>query len=108
MTIPNFTLNNGVEIPALGFGVYQTPPEGTAAAVESAPATGYRHIDPALSVRLTGGPSPRSLSRRCPHAGYTSTRLLRTPEIVPRATGDESGPPLTGRPGTRGTDQRRS
>lgn len=47
MTIPNFTLNNGVEIPALGFGVYQTPPEETAAAVESALATGYRHIDTA-------------------------------------------------------------
>lgn len=47
MTIPNFTLNNGVEIPALGFGVYQTPPEETTSAVESALATGYRHIDTA-------------------------------------------------------------
>ncbi|MEV0105132.1 aldo/keto reductase [Nocardia sp. NPDC050799] len=47
MTVPNFTLNNGVEIPALGFGVYQTPPEETTAAVESALATGYRHIDTA-------------------------------------------------------------
>ncbi|MET8795571.1 aldo/keto reductase [Nocardia sp. NPDC004568] len=47
MTIPNLTLNNGVEIPALGFGVYQTPPEETAAAVEAALATGYRHIDTA-------------------------------------------------------------
>ncbi|MEU4429353.1 aldo/keto reductase [Nocardia rhamnosiphila] len=47
MTIPNFTLNNGVEIPALGFGVYQTPPAETTSAVESALATGYRHIDTA-------------------------------------------------------------
>ncbi|MCX0273431.1 aldo/keto reductase [Nocardia zapadnayensis] len=47
MTVPNFTLNNGVEIPALGFGVYQTPPEETTSAVESALATGYRHIDTA-------------------------------------------------------------
>ncbi|MFI2333148.1 aldo/keto reductase [Nocardia rhamnosiphila] len=47
MTIPNFTLNNGVEIPAIGFGVYQTPPAETTSAVESALATGYRHIDTA-------------------------------------------------------------
>ncbi|MGW5382190.1 aldo/keto reductase [Nocardia sp. NPDC003963] len=47
MTVPNLTLNNGVEMPALGFGVYQTPPDETVAAVESALATGYRHIDTA-------------------------------------------------------------
>ncbi|MBB4930587.1 diketogulonate reductase-like aldo/keto reductase [Lipingzhangella halophila] len=47
MTVPNMTLNNGVEIPAIGFGVFQTPPEQTVAAVESALATGYRHIDTA-------------------------------------------------------------
>ena len=28
-TIPTLTLNNGVELPALGFGVFQTPPEET-------------------------------------------------------------------------------
>jgi diketogulonate reductase-like aldo/keto reductase len=31
-----FTLNNGVQIPAVGLGVFQSPPEETAAAVESA------------------------------------------------------------------------
>jgi 2,5-diketo-D-gluconate reductase A len=31
----NLTLNNGVEMPALGFGVFQTPPGETIAAVES-------------------------------------------------------------------------
>ncbi|WP_024806260.1 aldo/keto reductase [Nocardia sp. BMG51109] len=49
MTIPSFTLNNGVTMPALGFGVYQTPPDETIAAVESALATGYRHIDTAAA-----------------------------------------------------------
>jgi diketogulonate reductase-like aldo/keto reductase len=39
------TLNNGVEMPALGLGVFQTPPAETAQAVESALQTGYRHID---------------------------------------------------------------
>jgi diketogulonate reductase-like aldo/keto reductase len=43
------TLNNGVKIPALGLGVFQTPPDETRAAVESALATGYRHIDTAAA-----------------------------------------------------------
>jgi len=47
--IPTFTLNNGVDIPALGFGVFQTPPDETIAAVETALATGYRHVDTAAA-----------------------------------------------------------
>ena len=43
------TLNNGVEIPALGLGVFQTPPDETRAAVEAALTTGYRHIDTAAA-----------------------------------------------------------
>ncbi|WP_145736054.1 aldo/keto reductase [Saccharopolyspora dendranthemae] len=45
----NLTLNNGVEMPTLGFGVFQTPPEETVAAVEAALRTGYRHIDTAAA-----------------------------------------------------------
>jgi diketogulonate reductase-like aldo/keto reductase len=41
------TLNNGVEMPALGLGVFQTPPEETRDAVRSALGAGYRHIDTA-------------------------------------------------------------
>jgi diketogulonate reductase-like aldo/keto reductase len=43
------TLNNGVQMPALGLGVFQTPPEETRAAVEAALRTGYRHIDTAAA-----------------------------------------------------------
>jgi diketogulonate reductase-like aldo/keto reductase len=43
------TLNNGVRMPALGFGVFQSPPEETAAAVETALGVGYRHIDTAAA-----------------------------------------------------------
>ncbi|GAA4190967.1 aldo/keto reductase [Gryllotalpicola kribbensis] len=43
------TLNNGVELPALGFGVFQTPPEETIQAVQTALETGYRHIDTAAA-----------------------------------------------------------
>jgi diketogulonate reductase-like aldo/keto reductase len=45
----NLTLNNGVVMPALGFGVFQSAPEVTARAVEAALATGYRHIDTAAA-----------------------------------------------------------
>jgi diketogulonate reductase-like aldo/keto reductase len=43
------TLNNDLEIPALGFGVFQTPPEQTIAAVATAIEDGYRLIDTAAS-----------------------------------------------------------
>lgn len=43
----NIILSNGVEIPALGFGVFQIPPEETEQAVIDAVKAGYRHIDTA-------------------------------------------------------------
>ena len=46
-TVPTIPLNNGVEIPQLGFGVYQVKPEETAEAVRTALEVGYRHIDTA-------------------------------------------------------------
>jgi 2,5-diketo-D-gluconate reductase A len=46
-SVPTLTLNNGVEIPQLGFGVFQIPPEDTAAATRTALEIGYRHIDTA-------------------------------------------------------------
>ena len=48
-TIPTLTLNNGVTMPALGLGVYQSPPEQTTAAVETALHDGYRLIDTAAA-----------------------------------------------------------
>ena len=52
MTITEQTLvalNNGVQIPALGFGVFQTAPEDTIAAVATALDDGYRLIDTAAA-----------------------------------------------------------
>jgi diketogulonate reductase-like aldo/keto reductase len=49
MTTPTLTLNNGVTMPALGFGVFQTPPDETLTAVSAALDTGYRHIDTAAA-----------------------------------------------------------
>jgi diketogulonate reductase-like aldo/keto reductase len=46
-TVPTVTLNNGVEIPQLGFGVFQVPDTETTAAVTAALDAGYRSIDTA-------------------------------------------------------------
>ena len=43
------TLNNGVEMPLLGFGVYQIPAEDTERAVSEALAAGYRLLDTAAA-----------------------------------------------------------
>ena len=43
------TLNNGVQMPALGLGVFQTPPQQTRDAVQAALGCGYRHIDTAAA-----------------------------------------------------------
>jgi diketogulonate reductase-like aldo/keto reductase len=48
-TIPTLTLNNGVQMPAFGLGVFQSPPEETTNAVEAAIANGYPLIDSAVA-----------------------------------------------------------
>lgn len=44
-----FALNNGVEMPVIGLGVYQSSPEETAPAVQTALETGYRLVDTAAA-----------------------------------------------------------
>ncbi len=46
-TVPTIRLNNGVEIPQLGFGVWQIDQQDTVGAVRTALDVGYRHIDTA-------------------------------------------------------------
>jgi 2,5-diketo-D-gluconate reductase A len=53
--VPTVELGNGVRIPQFGFGVFQIPPEETAAAVRTALEAGYRHIDTAQMYRNEGG-----------------------------------------------------
>src|SRR3954468_16975182 len=48
-TVPALKLNNDVEMPALGLGVFQSPPDETVAAVEAALRASYRHIDTAAA-----------------------------------------------------------
>ena len=47
--IPSVTLNNGVEVPQVGLGVFQVPGNGTQACVETGFELGYRHIDTAAA-----------------------------------------------------------
>jgi diketogulonate reductase-like aldo/keto reductase len=46
---PSIRLNNGVEIPAMGLGVFLSPPEVTADVVETAITLGYRLVDTAAA-----------------------------------------------------------
>ncbi len=55
MSVPTITLNDQTTIPQLGFGVFQVPPEETAATVTSALEVGYRHIDTAQMYRNEAG-----------------------------------------------------
>jgi 2,5-diketo-D-gluconate reductase A len=50
-TVPNVKLNNGVEIPQLGFGVFLVDPAETEEKVTQALDIGYRHIDTAQGYR---------------------------------------------------------
>ena len=53
--VPSLTLHDGVEVPQLGFGVFQVPPDDTQRVVEEALAAGYRHIDTAAAYRNEKG-----------------------------------------------------
>ncbi|WP_159626503.1 aldo/keto reductase [Actinomyces sp. zg296] len=53
--IPTTTLNNGVAMPVIGYGVFRTPPEETERAVREAIEVGYRSIDTAQAYRNEEG-----------------------------------------------------
>lgn len=55
VTSPTISLANGIEIPQVGFGVFQIEPEDVQEATERALAIGYRHIDTAAAYRNEAG-----------------------------------------------------
>src|SRR4051812_16577554 len=98
---PVLTLNNGVKMPALGLGVYQSPPEQTVAAVEAALATGYRLIDTAaayLNEREVGEGIRRSgidrsqvfVTTKLWMSDYGYDRTLRAFDVSQRKLGLDS------------------
>ena len=55
--VPTLPLRGDVDIPQLGFGVFQIPPEDTAEVTARALEAGYRHIDTAAAYRNEAGVS---------------------------------------------------
>ena len=79
-TIPQLTLNNGVQIPQLGFGVFQVPPEDTQRIVEDALEAGYRHIDTAAAYRNEAGVGAAIAASGIPREELFITTKLRNGE----------------------------
>jgi len=84
-SIPTVTLHDGVEIPQLGFGVFQVPPEKTQDAVEEALETGYRHIDTAAAYR-----NERGVGAAIAASGIPRGEIFVTTKLWNSAQGYES------------------
>jgi 2,5-diketo-D-gluconate reductase A len=84
-SIPTVTLYDGVEIPQLGFGVFQVPPEKTQDAVEEALEAGYRHIDTAAAYR-----NERGVGAAIAAAGIPREEIFVTTKLWNSAQGYES------------------
>ncbi len=84
-SIPALTLHDGVEIPQLGFGVFQVPPEDTQAVVEEALEAGYRHIDTAGAYR-----NERGVGAAIAASGIPREEIFVTTKLWNSAQGYES------------------
>ncbi|MGO4104023.1 aldo/keto reductase [Leifsonia sp. YAF41] len=76
MSVPTLTLNNGVEIPQLGFGVFQVPDAETTTAVSRALAAGYRSIDTAAIYGNEAG-----VGRAIASSGIARSELFVTTKL---------------------------
>ena len=74
--VPNVRLSDGVEIPQLGFGVFQVPPDDTRRAVEDALAAGYRHLDTAAAYH-----NERSVGDAIAASGIPRAELFVTTKL---------------------------
>ncbi len=79
LTVPSIALHDGVEIPQLGFGVFQVPPEETQSVVELALDAGYRHIDTAAAYRNEAGVGAALAASGLPREDvFVTTKLWNT------------------------------
>ncbi|WP_371495778.1 aldo/keto reductase [Kitasatospora sp. NBC_00374] len=85
-TIPSVTLNNGAEIPQLGFGVWQVPDAEAAPAVRTAIEAGYRSIDTAAIYENEVG-----TGEAVAQAGVPREELYVTTKLWNSGTRDWSG-----------------
>ncbi|MFJ2415783.1 aldo/keto reductase [Streptomyces brevispora] len=74
--VPSLTLNNGVEMPQLGFGVWQVPDDEAAKAVATAIESGYRSIDTAAIYQNEEGTGKAIAS-----SGVTREELFVTTKL---------------------------
>ena len=74
--IPTVTLNNGVKMPILGFGVYQIPAEETEQAVTDALSVGYRLLDTAESYG-----NEEAVGRAIAQSGISRDELFVTTKL---------------------------
>jgi 2,5-diketo-D-gluconate reductase A len=82
---PQVMLNNGVQMPILGFGVFQIPPEDTKKAVTDALAAGYRHIDTAAAYG-----NEEAVGRAIAASGIAREELFVTTKLWIQANGDNT------------------
>ncbi|MFE0687327.1 aldo/keto reductase [Streptomyces xiamenensis] len=76
-SVPHVTLNNGEEIPQLGFGVWQVPDDQATDVVSSALEAGYRHIDTAASYHNEVGTGKALAASGLPREELFVTTKLR-------------------------------
>ncbi|WP_327434495.1 aldo/keto reductase [Streptomyces sp. NBC_01236] len=79
------TLNSGVEMPILGFGVFQIAPELTAQAVTDALAAGYRLLDTAAAYG-----NEEAVGRAIKASGIPREELFVTTKLWVQDTGEEN------------------
>ncbi|MCU1569477.1 MAG: aldo/keto reductase [Naasia sp.] len=75
-TMPTVRLNDGTQIPQLGFGVFQVEPEQTQSVVEAALEIGYRHLDTAAAYRNEKGVGEAIAASGIPRADLWITTKL--------------------------------
>jgi 2,5-diketo-D-gluconate reductase A len=83
--IPTVTLSNGVEMPVLGFGVFQIPPEQTEQVVVDALAAGYPSLDTAAAYR-----NEEAVGRAIRASGIPREELFVTTKLWIQDAGEDN------------------
>ncbi len=83
--VPNVTLHDGIEIPQLGFGVFQVPPDDTEEVAGQALDVGYRHIDTAAAYR-----NEKGVGRAVANAAIPREEIFVTTKLWNSSQGFES------------------
>jgi 2,5-diketo-D-gluconate reductase A len=85
IAVPTVTLTGGIEMPILGFGVFQVPPEETEQVVAEALGAGYRALDTAASYR-----NEEEVGRAIAASGIPRDELFVTTKLWTQDAGEEN------------------